>query len=108
MTPVVGARVERLADALAAMREEFRTEVGVDGAFGALVVTGVLPATAWRPTGGIAIGPSAWGDGVRTLSSADARKLAAALHEVADRIDVCSDERYGPIDRTDAERGEWR
>ena len=88
--------------------QEFRTEVGVDAAFGALVVTGVLPATTWRPRGGIAIDQAMWGDGVRLLSSAEARKLASALREVADRIDTCSDERYGRIDRTGVERGERR
>jgi len=91
-----------------ALHAEFRIEVVVDAACGALVVTGTLSATAWRPTGGVAIDRPAWGDDLRTLSSADARKLAAALCEVADRIDACSDARYGQIDRTDTERSERR
>ena len=65
----------------------FRTEVVVTGG---LSVTGVLPGTAWRPEGGIAIGGE-----LGVLWRDQARELAAALVLVADRLDACADERYG-------------
>lgn len=76
---------------------EFRTSVEV----GELTVTGVLPGTAWRPAGGIAIsGP------VGVLRPGRARELADALCVVAGRMDAAADERYGvgrlwPVGRAD-------
>jgi len=71
---------------------EFRTVVEVGGG---VTVTGVLPGTAWRPSGGIAIGGH-----VQVLWPDQARELAAALMVVADRLDDVAAARYGAIGAT--------
>jgi hypothetical protein len=66
---------------------EFRTVVAVAGG---LAVTGVLPGTAWRPEGTIAISGELghlWRD--------QARELADALALVVERMDACAQQRYG-------------
>jgi hypothetical protein len=65
---------------------EFRTEVAV----GSCTVVGVLPGTAWRPEGSIAIS----GD-VHGLWRDRACELADALLVVVARMDDCAAERYG-------------
>lgn len=77
---------------------EFRTVVEVGGES---TVTGVLPGTAWRPEGAIAISGY-----VAVLWPDQARALADALSVVADRMDAAADERYGagrlwPVGRAD-------
>ena len=74
---------------------EFRTVVEVGGC---LTVTGVLPGTAWRPAGGIAISGR-----VDVLWPGQARELAVALQLVADRMDAVADERYGTVASTGRE-----
>jgi hypothetical protein len=65
---------------------ELRTVVVVAGG---VSVTGVLPGTVWRPEGSIAIG----GD-VKRLWRDQAGELADALRLVAERMDVCAQQRY--------------
>jgi hypothetical protein len=54
-----------------------------------VAVTGVLPGTAWRPEGSIAIS----GD-VKNLWRDQADELADALRLVVERMDACSQQRY--------------
>jgi hypothetical protein len=67
------------------MHSEFRTEVAVAG----VTVTGVLPATAQRRVGSIAIS----GD-VSRLSCDLALELVDALLLVVTRMDIILEERY--------------
>jgi hypothetical protein len=69
------------------VHREFRTVVAVAGG---VVVTGVLPGTAWRPEGAIAVS----GD-VSGLWRGEAGELADSLRLVVDRMDACARQRYG-------------
>jgi hypothetical protein len=73
---------------------EFQTVVAV---VGGVSVMGVLPGSAWRPEGLIAVS----GD-VSYLWRDQARELADALRLVADRMDACAQQRYGPSPTTGA------
>jgi hypothetical protein len=59
---------------------------------GGLSVTGVLPGTAWRPEGTIAISGE-----LGHLWRGQAGELADALHLVVERMDVCAQQRYASM-----------